>query len=164
MKPEWIPLFLILGFILFQLVLNLSYPIWVLLHELAHALPALFRGKPNVRINIGEGPTWFNVPLPRMTLSVHRYHHSRGSTTYDGTPRSHAEACFIILPAPLLSASIALGFGWFIYQIAPTTNPVALLVLTAAWLANFHITFSAWWPIANPRSDLIDLLKQLGNL
>jgi len=164
MKPEWIPLFLILGFILFQLVLKLSYPIWVLLHELGHALPALLSRKPNVRIDIGEGATWFAVPLPSMTLSVHRHHHSRGSTTYDGTARSHAEACFIILPAPLLSLSIALGFGWFIYQIAPTANPVALLMLTAAWLANFHITFSAWWPIANPRSDLVDLLNHVKNL
>jgi len=158
MKPEWLPFYLILGYLLFQFLLKWSYPVFVLIHELGHALPACFFGKKQVQIHIGEGDSLFRFCIQPIQFELHRRTWHIGRTTYAGSPGNRIEAVFIILSAPLLSLLLTLGFGYLLLTSGTLISVKALLLFCAAWLASFHITFSAIWPFKNAHSDIRDFL------
>ncbi len=167
MKPEWIPIALILGFLVFQFVLRFWYPVVVFIHELGHAIPARCFGKKNVQVHIGvvkDSATALTFRLFDISFRIHGTQRQTGHTTYNGSPESVIQAILIILTAPLLSLVLTVALGAVIYTLAPSLHFAWILLLSALWLANFHITFSAWWPVANRHSDLLDFLKTVSPL
>jgi hypothetical protein len=158
---QLLPIAILLGFFAFQGVRIISYPIWVAIHELAHAIPALLLGKKEVTLELGDSPAPTTFRLGSLHIRLHRSHLHQGSTHYEGNARSVAEAILLILGAPFVSLLLTLLLGnWILEHHAGLPFP-ATLALSACWLASFHITFSVWWPFANPRSDLLAFIQNL---
>ena len=167
MKPEWIPIALIFGFLIFQFVLKFWYPVVVFIHELGHAIPARCLGKKDVQVHIGDENDSTNASTFRLfdiSFHIHGFQLQSGHTTYNGSPETVNQAMLLILTAPLLSFVLTVGLGAIIYSLAPILHFAWIFLLSALWLANFHITFSAWWTVANPHSDLLDFFKTISTL
>jgi len=156
MKTEWLPIYIILGYIAFRLLMNFSYPILVFIHELGHALPAKCFKKTNVRIQIGAGALRFKCMFSGIAISIHRDQTNTGITIYEGMPETLVQAGWIIMLAPLLNLLLAIALT-FLFALNPPL--ITVFILSAVWLANFHITFSALWPIRNPKSDVSSFIR-----
>lgn len=168
MNIQLIPVYLIIGFIGFRLLLGIFYPLFVLIHELGHAVPAKLFGKKQIQVVIGESPYTLCFALFGIEFNFSIRGLNKGYTHYKGIPSSWFEFVAIIAIAPLISLSLTL-LGVYLWKTT-SLSPALYFIFAAAWLANFHITFSALWPFSyssntqatldqEPQSDLRALIK-----
>ena len=145
MERQLIPLYLILAFIGFRMLMAVFYPFFVLIHELGHAIPAQLSGKKEVKIAIGKGPevVAFSFLGIQFSFAGNKLH--LGYTVFKKNPGDgRLTQCFIIGTAPVISLTIAIA-GVFLWKAVPFST-ATYFVLASAWLANLHITFNALWP------------------
>lgn len=165
--PVLLPFLILIGFLLFQLTLSLSYPIVVLIHELGHAIPALILGKKKIIIHLGNAPYSKEIKILNISVRISRFSIRRGYTEYSNPPQNFLEAWLIVAMAPLLNIVIFIAgiYSIFNWQF----SILGWLILLPVWLANTRITLSALWlkpvnlgTIDNPnwvQSDLVYLLN-----
>jgi hypothetical protein len=144
MNSPLVPVYLILGFIGFRLLLTVFYPLFVLIHELGHAIPARLTGKQDIKLVIGDASSLSEFRFMGIHFHMSFKHSNAGYTCYKGRANSALELYFIFGTAPLISLILALG-GIFLWK-AISFSFAGYFVLAAAWLANFHITFSSLLP------------------
>ena len=151
MERQLIPVYLILAFVGFRMLLAIFYPFFVLIHELGHAIPARLTGRQRIRVVIGEGSETVAFILLGIRFSFGRRKLHMGYTAFQKKPsEGKFTQCIIIGTAPVISLAIAVA-GVVLWKTTPLSL-ATYFVLAAAWLANFHIAFSALWPVGSSRS------------
>ncbi len=166
-NPVLLPVSLLIGFILFQWMLQLSYPLVVLLHELCHAVPAAILRKSNIVVHLGRAPYSKEIRLLNLRIKASKTAIRHGYTEYAPPPGSAFEAWFIVGIAPFVNIMItAIGvYGFFHWQL-----PLLIWFLVLPyWLANTRVALSSLWfkpvnlgTMENPnwaQSDLLYLIR-----
>ena len=174
MNRQLFPIYLILGYIGFRLLMSVFYPIFVVIHELGHAVPARLAGRKQVRIVMGTSPALLHFSLFGITFDLGSKQLQRGYTTYAKPQSESATAlCFIFGMAPLVSLIFVIT-GICLWR-AYVFDTLGYFILGAAWLTNVHIVFSSLWPfelatetdgqespVGGPfTSDLLNLIRAL---
>jgi hypothetical protein len=122
--------------------LLIAYPVFLLLHELGHAIPARILGKKEVRIILGRPPYGTRIQVFGIEILISRMQPFAGKTTYTGIPENRKEAALIIGTAPMLSLFLSC-----VPILIPMNFPPAILLLIGgAWLANTHIAMGSCLP------------------
>jgi hypothetical protein len=170
--PLWIVLILLL--LILRLVIVVSTPLLILIHELAHALPALLLRKKQVCIELGVGRLIANGKLGALRFAIGSQRWDQGRTSYEGKPESIAQAIAIIGIAPAISLGISIA-ALTLWWSQPALSLPMHLLLAGSWLANTSIVFQSLNPWSaktsfresvsenqeNAGNDLRDLLQHL---
>jgi len=139
-----IPLFILGGFLVFRGLLWLFYPLVVLLHELAHAIPARLWGKPNVTLQVGNAPYPVHFEIANVRIQCSWKGGYRGHTRYQGRPENWAQLFTIVGTAPVVSLLVTLLGAWVLLDFR--FHLATAFLLCALWLANTHIALSSLRP------------------
>lgn len=174
MDRQLFPIYLILGYIGFRLLMSVFYPVFVIIHELGHAIPARLTGKKQIHVVIGGSPFLISFCLFNIEFNIGSKNLRMGYTTYAKSQvESTTARCFIFATAPLLNLVLVFMGIWLWQSFA--FNVLGYFILATAWLANVHIAFSSLWPFAhvpgnsnhtapegdNSGSDLFNLIQML---
>lgn len=141
-------------------ILVAAYPVClvvsVFVHELGHALTALFVSKQEIRLMLGQGGNRREMRLGRLFLSFAFRGLQFGATSYDRTRESIGVQLAVAFGGPLMSIALAVGGGLLLMD-TPLGDWQGLLLL-ALFVANFRILIVALWPIRyRPSKDSDDV-------
>lgn len=118
----------------------------VLLHELGHALTALFATRQNVAIELGRGEKGQDFQIGRLIIKTKSLLPRYGVTLYDRSRETRARQTLVALCGPLMTAVVCAVCLWVLLSMA--YGSWSWLVLLALCVANFRILIVAVWPIA----------------
>jgi len=118
----------------------------VFLHELGHALAALWVTRQRVELEVGRAGGTVCWKLGRLELAFRARGLRYGATRYGRSAETRGRQALVALGGPLASALACFGFGWATVASVVGTWPwIAFLGLS---VANFRILLVAIWPLA----------------
>jgi len=119
-------------------LLLLASPISILIHELGHAVAAIFLKSNSITISIGSGEKLFSVQLKQIKIVINRVYFIGGFTTNKRkAPFQSGELIWLTILGPVFNG-IASCFIYLLME--PSSNAyIHLLMWFNIWLATANL-------------------------